>query len=250
MHTFKNEPLTDFLLSANQDAIRQALKSVSGQLGRTYKLGIGDRDCETVTHYKSLDPCLHSRLVGIISQGSREQAEQAIETAWQAFASWSKMPPGQRAMYLLKLSDIMKRRKAELTAWIIFEVGKNWVEADADVAEAIDFCEYYARQAMELARGGKVVASPGEHNQLVYLPLGVGIVISPWNFPLAIMLGTVMSAVVVGNTASRDNRLVQSDKKQTAFHAATGWKTVEEVAHDERDTVVRFIADELERIVG
>jgi 1-pyrroline-5-carboxylate dehydrogenase len=200
MHTFKNEPLTDFSLPANHDAIRQALKSVGSQLGRTYKLGIGDREYDSTHHYHSLDPCQHSRLVGVISQGNREHAEQAIAAAWEAFASWGKLPSGQRAMHLLKLAAIMRRRKAELTAWLIFEVGKNWVEADADVAEAIDFCEYYARGAMELAQGGKVATSPGEHNQLIYLPLGVGIVISPWNFPLAILLGTVMSAVVMGNT--------------------------------------------------
>lgn len=200
MHTFRNEPLTDFSLPVNQETLRLALGGVASRLGRTYRLGIGDREYDTDRHYLSLDPCRHDRLVGVISQGNRQQAEAAIEAAWQAFGPWGKMPPGQRATYLLKLAAIMRRRKAELTAWIIFEVGKNWVEADADVAEAIDFCEYYARQAVELARGGKVVESPGEYNQLIYLPLGVGIVISPWNFPLAILLGTVMSAVVVGNT--------------------------------------------------
>ncbi len=200
MIPFRNEPLIDFSLAENRKAMETALAQVKSQLGRTYPLMIGGQAITTERTFASLNPCNHQEVIGYVSQGSPEHAELAMDTAWKAFASWSRLPMQVRADYLFKLAATIRRRKAELTAWLILEVGKNWVEADADVAEAIDFCEYYARQALELCSGRTPTPLPGERNSFTYIPLGVGLVISPWNFPFAILLGMTTAAIVAGNT--------------------------------------------------
>ncbi len=200
MISFTNERLTDFHLPAETAKLRAALDKVSAELGQWYPLMLGGRPYQTDALFQSLNPCRHQQVVGSVAQGDSQAAEAALTAAWKAYRDWSRVPWQARADCLFKLAALLRRDKAELTAWMIFEVGKNWGEADADVAEAIDFCEYYARQAMELAADSETVAWPGERNRLIYTPLGAGVVISPWNFPLAILVGMTAAAIVCGNT--------------------------------------------------
>jgi 1-pyrroline-5-carboxylate dehydrogenase len=139
-------------------------------------------------------------VVGRFPKATVEQANQAIEAADRAFETWSRVPAEKRAEYVFKASDILRERKFELEAWLVYEVSKTWPEADADIAELIDFLDYYAVQMLKLAGPQDVVPFPGEENQLRYIPLGVGVVIPPWNFPAAIMGGMSMAAAVAGNT--------------------------------------------------
>ncbi|UQZ87456.1 1-pyrroline-5-carboxylate dehydrogenase 1 [Paenibacillus konkukensis] len=150
----------------------------------------------------SLNPSRSDQIIGKVAKADRSWAEKAIQSAAQTFRSWSKTPAVQRAEYLLKGAATLRRRKHEFNAWLMLEAGKSRVEADADTAEAIDFLEYYARQMIALSGRGEKELIPlaGEHNELHYIPLGVGIVIPPWNFPLAIMAGMTTAAVVAGNT--------------------------------------------------
>jgi 1-pyrroline-5-carboxylate dehydrogenase len=129
-----------------------------------------------------------------------ERANRAIENANQTFQSWRKVPAEQRAAYLFKAADEMRRRKLELSAWLVYEVSKSWAEADGDIAEAIDFCEFYGREMLRLAGPQPVVQLPGEQDEMHYIPLGTGVAIPPWNFPGAIMVGLVVAPVVAGNT--------------------------------------------------
>lgn len=200
MIPYRNEPLIDFSVATNRQAMESALMQVQQQFGHTYPLVIGDQAITTTKTLPSLNPSNHQEIVGMVSQGKTEHAEQALVAAWDAFSAWGRLSIRVRADYLFKVAAIIRRRKAELTAWLVMEVGKNWVEADADVAEGIDFCEYYARQALELGQGRTPTPLPGERNSFTYIPLGVGLVISPWNFPFAILLGMTAAAIVAGNT--------------------------------------------------
>lgn len=200
MIPFRNEPLTDFTVSQNQLELQEALKQASSQLGNSYPLIIAGETYMTPEMRPSRNPCQHQEIIGLAAQATPKHAEQALQAAWEAYDSWSKVPIQTRADYLFKLAAILRRKKAEMTAWLVLEVGKNWVEADADAAEAIDFCEYYARQALQLGQPPELVPIPGERNTLDYIPLGVGLIIAPWNFPLAILLGMTTAALVTGNT--------------------------------------------------
>jgi 1-pyrroline-5-carboxylate dehydrogenase len=201
MHTpFRNEPFTDFSVEANAHAMRTALSRVKEQLGQTYPLIIGGEAISTDDTSTSINPGRPEEVIGRFAKATVAHADQAIETAAQAFESWRFVPAAERAGYLFKAAAIMRRRKFELSAWLIHEVSKSWAEADADVAEAIDFCEYYARQMLKLGAPQDVVDVPYENNELHYIPLGVGVVIPPWNFPLAIMVGMSTAAIVAGNT--------------------------------------------------
>jgi 1-pyrroline-5-carboxylate dehydrogenase len=123
-----------------------------------------------------------------------------MDAALRAFHSWSRVPVEIRASLLLKAAEIIRDRKFEFSAWLTYEVGKNWAEADADTAETIDFLEFYAREALRLAQATTPIQFPGERNRLLYIPLGVGAVIPPWNFPFAIMAGMTAASIVTGNT--------------------------------------------------
>ncbi len=197
---FRNEPFTDFTIEANAAAYRAALERVREQLGQTYPLIIGGEAIATDDTSTSINPANPQQVVGRFAKATTDHADQAIRAAAQAFESWRFVPPAERAGYLLKAAAIMRRRKYELCAWLTYEVSKSWAEADADVAEAIDFCEYYARQMLRLGGPQEVVPFPGETNELRYIPLGVGVVIPPWNFALAIMAGMTTAAIVAGNT--------------------------------------------------
>jgi 1-pyrroline-5-carboxylate dehydrogenase len=197
---FRNEPFTDFSNSENDHAMREALDRVHDMLGHEYGLVIGGERLRTEGKIKSLNPARPEQVVGIHQKAGAEHADLAMNAALKAYQSWQFTPPEERASLLLQAAGIIRERKFEFCAWLVFEVGKNWVEADADVAETIDFLEFYAREALRLAKSVPPIQYPGERDELLYLPLGVGAVISPWNFPFAIMAGMTSAAIVCGNT--------------------------------------------------
>jgi 1-pyrroline-5-carboxylate dehydrogenase len=197
---FTNEPFTDFKDPENGRAMRAALDLVAGQLGREYDLVIGGERFKTERKIRSLDPSRPARVVGIHQKAGAEHAGQAMDSALRAFEFWSRALTGERVSLLLGAADIIRRRKFEFCAWLTYEVGKNWAEADADVGETIDFLEFYAREALRLATATTPIQYPGEQNELLYIPLGVGAVIPPWNFPFAIMAGMTAASIVTGNT--------------------------------------------------
>jgi 1-pyrroline-5-carboxylate dehydrogenase len=200
LEPFKNTPLSDFSQPDNKKKMKDALATVQRQLGREYSLIIGGRRVRTEQQIVSRDPSRPGNIVGTVSKATVELAENALQAAWTAFAEWKNVPAEERARYLFKAAAIMRRRKWELAAWMCYEAGKPWGEADADVAEAIDFLEFYGREMIRLAEPQPLVRIPGEDNELYYVPLGVGVVIPPWNFPLAILTGMTSAAVVAGNT--------------------------------------------------
>jgi 1-pyrroline-5-carboxylate dehydrogenase len=197
---FRNEPLTDFTRDDNARRMRAAIEKVRGQLGREYDLIIGGRHVKTTDKIKSLNPAKPSQIVGIHQKAGKEQVEPAMQAALRAFESWSRTTVEERAGLLFRAGELLRERKYEFGAWMVFEVGKNWAEADADIAETIDFCEFYAREALRLAKAEPPVQLPGERDMLFYIPLGVGAVIPPWNFPAAIMAGMTLASIVSGNT--------------------------------------------------
>jgi 1-pyrroline-5-carboxylate dehydrogenase len=197
---FKNEPLTDFTNPANVAAFQQAIDLVRSQLGQQYPLHIGANEVWTGETFDSTNPARPAEVVGTFAKGRKEDAERAVVVAAEAFETWKHTDPEERARYLLKAAFEMRRRKHEFSAWMVFEIGKSWAEADADTAESIDFLEYYARQMIRLSGASSLLTSyPGEEAELEYIPLGVGAVIPPWNFPNAIMTGMTSAAVVAGN---------------------------------------------------
>jgi 1-pyrroline-5-carboxylate dehydrogenase len=196
---FKNEPLTDFSKPENKSAMEAALQKVKVELGRDYPLVIGGERITGLKTFDSINPAHKGQLLGRFQRGTRAHVEQAIDAAWKAFESWKRQPVEVRAGLLLKTATLMRARKHEFSATMIYEVGKTWPEADADTAEAIDFLEFYAREAYRYAGEQPITKIPTEENELVYLPLGVGAVIPPWNFPLAIMAGMTSAGAVTGN---------------------------------------------------
>lgn len=197
---FRNEPLTDFTHEAARRTFAEALVTVRSQLGRTYRPVIGGEEGQTAATFDSVNPCRHSEVIGRLGQASAADAGRAVAAAKAAFPAWRDTEPGARADLLVRAAAVLRRRRFELAAWILLECGKPWREADADVAEAIDFCEYYARQMRRLAVPDRRDL-PGEENATFYEPRGVAVVIAPWNFPLAILTGMTAAAVVAGNTA-------------------------------------------------
>ncbi len=200
MINYKHEPFTDFSVEANKQAYLEALAKVESQLGAEYPLIIGGERIRTEDKIVSYNPAKKTEVIGSVSKASKELAEKAMQEADKAFQTWKKVKPEVRADVLFKAATIIRRRKHEFSAWLTKEAGKPWNEADADTAEAIDFLEYYGRQMLEMKNGRKVESRPNEYNRYDYIPLGIGIVISPWNFPFAIMAGTTVAAVVTGNT--------------------------------------------------
>jgi 1-pyrroline-5-carboxylate dehydrogenase len=197
---FKNEPLTDFSTAENARKMKAALTKVRAELGREYDMVIGNRLVKTTEKIKSVNPARPSEVVGVFQSAGREHVEPAIQAAQQAFETWKRTSVEQRASLLHTVAGILRERKFEFAAWMVFEVGKNWAEADADIAETIDFAEFYAREALRLAQAKTPTQLPGEADRLIYIPLGVAAVIPPWNFPCAIMAGMTMAAIVTGNT--------------------------------------------------
>ncbi|MGZ4135068.1 MAG: aldehyde dehydrogenase family protein, partial [Tumebacillaceae bacterium] len=197
---YRNEPFMDFTKPEIREQMLAGLDKVSSELGRHYDLVIGGKKIKTEATSTSINPSKLDQVIGTISKADQGLAEEAMQSALSAFEWWQDVEPKERARVLLKASAIMRRRKYEFSAWLVYEAGKSWVEADADTAEAIDFLEFYAREMVRLAEDKELTRVDGEDNELVYLPLGVGIVIPPWNFPLAIMAGMTAAAIVAGNT--------------------------------------------------
>ncbi|MDR3764944.1 MAG: L-glutamate gamma-semialdehyde dehydrogenase [Acidobacteriota bacterium] len=197
---FKNEPFTDFTRLENARAMREALDKVRQQLGREYDNVIGGHRVRKDAKLKSINPSHPEQVVGIFQKAGAEDVPAAVEAAQAAFASWSRTPVEKRADFAFRVAQALRERKFEWCAWLVFETGKNWAEADADVGETIDFAEFYGREALRLAKSQPPIQLPGEQDDLHYIPLGVGAVIPPWNFPSAIMAGMTLAAVVCGNT--------------------------------------------------
>jgi 1-pyrroline-5-carboxylate dehydrogenase len=197
---FANEPFTDFSREENRKAAGKALALVRSRFGEHGRLLVDGKWIERKETFASLDPSTADRVVATFSKASPQDVEKAIVGAGKAFESWRRVPARERAGYLFKAAAAMRRRKFELAATMVHEVGKTWPEADGDVAEAIDFCEFYAREALRWAEAHPLAPLAGEENELTYIPLGVGAVVPPWNFPLAILVGMTTAAIVAGNT--------------------------------------------------
>jgi 1-pyrroline-5-carboxylate dehydrogenase len=197
---FVNEPLLDFNDPQIKRSMQEALASVKTRLGHDYDLVIGGQRIRTSAKIVSINPARPAEVVGIHQRADEQHVEAAMAAAQTAFATWSRQPASERAALLLRTAGLVRLRKFELCAWLTHEVAKNWAEADADVGETIDFLEFYAREALRLDAATTPIQFPGERNQLRYIPLGVGAVIPPWNFPLAIMAGMTAAAIVCGNT--------------------------------------------------
>jgi 1-pyrroline-5-carboxylate dehydrogenase len=197
---FKNESLMDF----SQDSIRkrqtEALQQVQSQLGREHDLIIGAERIKADKKFRSVNPSRKSEIIGIFQSATVEQTVYAIGVAGQAFEKWRWTPARERAEVLFRAAALLRSRRFENNAWMILETGKTWMEADADTAEAIDFCEFYGREALRYAGPQPLTHIQGEENELQYIPLGVGAVIPPWNFPCAILVGMTTAALVTGNT--------------------------------------------------
>jgi 1-pyrroline-5-carboxylate dehydrogenase len=197
---FRNLALLDFSIPENKSAMERAIAKVRSELGKEYPLIIGDEKLYVDDKIRSLNPSNCEEVVGISQNATLEMVEKAISTAEKAFADWGSRSAEERVSYLMKVCDMMKARRMELGAWMVIETGKSWVEADADVAETIDFCDYYCRLALKLAHPDPLIPYAGEENECMYIPLGVGVVIPPWNFPLAIMAGMTFASMISGNT--------------------------------------------------
>jgi 1-pyrroline-5-carboxylate dehydrogenase len=198
---YANEPIELFSSQAKVDEMHNALRSVKEQFGKTYPLVIDGKKIMTADVLSSTNPSAPSEVVGRTAKATRAHADAALDAAWSAFQSWRLWSQEDRSRLMLKAAQIMRQRKRELEAWLVYEIGKNFVEASAEVAEMIDFTEYYARQALKHVGGlGSLAAVPGEENESFYMPLGAGLTIAPWNFPMALMTGMTVGAIVVGNT--------------------------------------------------
>lgn len=215
---FKNEPLTDFSKPANRKGMEKALAKVRAELGKEYPLVIGGEEITTQDKLYSYNPAKPSEVVGIFSKANQELANKAVETAAAVFETWKKVPAKKRADYLFKAAALMRKRKFEFNAWLTYEVGKTWPEADADTAEAIDFLEFYGREMLRYAAPQPLTKIKEEKNELRYIPLGVGVIVPPWNFALAILVGMTSAAVVTGNTVVL---------KPSSDSPAIGWKFFE-----------------------
>src|SRR5262245_18227017 len=199
---FRNTPLVDFAQADNKAAFTRALAEVRGELGREYPLLIGGERLKGPKTFESRNPSNPSEVLGRFQSATREQAVHAIEAAEKAFATWSRTSGAERAAYLIEAARLMRERRHRFSAVMSLEAGKTWPEADADTAEAIDFMEFYAREMLRLDGQQTVTPLPGERGFLVYLPLGVGAIIPPWNFPLAIAVGMSTAAIVTGNAVA------------------------------------------------
>lgn len=196
---FRNEPPTDFTVAAARDKLGAAIRDLRAKLGRRYPLIINHQPVPTQEWLPSLNPANQNEIVGYSAQATVAHAEAALAAARAAQPKWARVTPDQRAALLERVAALLRRDKAALCALELLEAGKNWTEADADVAEAIDFCNFYAAVMRDLGRPQRTQAVAGESNFQHWWPRGTGVVIAPWNFPLAILTGMAAAAVVAGN---------------------------------------------------
>jgi 1-pyrroline-5-carboxylate dehydrogenase len=197
---FVNQPFVDFTQPENKRQMQAALADVQGKLGREYDIVIGGKRLKTTSKIFSMNPARPAEVIGVHQRAGVEHVEPAMQAAQAAFTTWSRTSVEERADLLFRAAALIRERSFEFCAWLTFEVGKNWAEADADVGETIDFLEFYGREALRLHGAKTPIQFPGERNQLRYIPLGVGAVIPPWNFPFAIMAGMTAASIVCGNT--------------------------------------------------
>lgn len=198
---FRNEPLLDFSRRENRQQFAQALTSVRGQFGRHWPMWIAGKEIETQDSLVSVNPATPQEVVGRVSSAGEKEAERALTAAASFQREWRQTPARQRVEILFAAAALMRQRRLELAAWEVFEVGKSWREADADVAEAIDYLEYYGRQMLRWSGPHPTQTLPGESNIILYEPRGLAVIIAPWNFPLAILTGMTAAALVSGNCA-------------------------------------------------
>ena len=196
---FKNQPAPDFARQDERESFPRAIAVVRNNLGKTYPLYINGKEIITTDMLPSVNPAKPDEVIGHVCQAGKEEADQAIRAAESAFSAWRDVEPKERAAYLLKAAASLRSRRHELAAWQILEIGKQWDQASADVAEACDFLEYYGREMVRLGTPQRLASTPGEVNHYLYEPRGVALVIAPWNFPLAISAGMVSAAIVTGN---------------------------------------------------
>jgi 1-pyrroline-5-carboxylate dehydrogenase len=220
---FQNEPYVNFSEEGPKRKMQDALTRVAGELGKTYPLVIGGDRIETIHKTTSRNPARMQQVIGHICDAPPEMVDRAVDVATETFQTWSRVPPEERARYLVKAAAVLRRRIYEFSAWMVYEASKSWPEAYADAAEAIDFLEFYAREAVRWGQTHPTTFYPGEENEIRYLPLGVGAVISPWNFPLAIVAGMTAAAIVTGNT------VVLKPAEQTPVIAARFLELLESV---------------------
>jgi len=197
---FTNEPYVDFSKPENRKKMEEALKKVASEFDREYPMWIAGQKVTTAEKRASTNPSRPSQVIGVFQHANAAMARQAVEAAHKYFDTWKKVPPQERAKCLFRAAKIVRERKFELSALVCYEVGKSWAEADGDIAETIDFCEFYGREMLRLAEPQKLTPMRGERNYQVYIPIGVGAIIPPWNFPCAIMAGLVVASLVTGNT--------------------------------------------------
>jgi len=198
---YQNEPIETFSSQAALSDMQAALRAVRASFDKIYPMVIGGKKVMSRETLRSVNPSSPTQVVGSAAKATREDADAALDAAWSAFGSWSRWKQEDRSRVMLKAAQIMRQRKRELEAWLVYEIGKNFIEASAEVAEMIDFTEYYARQALKhVGALSALNAYPGEENESFYIPLGAGLTIAPWNFPMALMTGMTVGAIVVGNT--------------------------------------------------
>lgn len=197
---FTNEPFIDFSKAENRARMEEALKKAKAEFGREYPMWLNGQKVTTTEKRTSTNPSRPAEVIGVFQNATAEMARRAVEDAHKYFETWKKVPSQERAKCLFRAAQIVRQRKFELNALVCYEVGKSWVEADADIAETIDFLEFYGREMLRLGEPQKLTPQRGERNYLSYIPLGVGVIIPPWNFPCAIMAGLVSASLVTGNT--------------------------------------------------
>src|SRR5882762_6189779 len=215
---FHSAAMLDFSRPDAEAGMREAIERARSKLGATYPLVIGGKRITTKETFQSKNPANPSECVGNFSKAAVEHVGEAVASAERAFESWRWIPSGERANVLLRAAGLLRKRRHEMNATMVLEVGKSGPEADGDTAEAIDFLEFYAREMIRWGGPQPLVPNPGESNDLLYLPLGVGVVIPPWNFPCAIAMGMTAATVVTGNSAIL---------KPSSDSPLTAWKVFE-----------------------
>lgn len=197
---FANEPILDYTKPAYAKKQKQALIEVRKKLGKTYELKIGGKKIKSEKTFTSYNPSNKDEVIAHFYKGTEQLVEKAVEAAAKKFETWKYVPAEERAKVLFKAAAIARKKRFEINAYLVLEAGKNFVEADADTAEAIDFLEFYGREMLRYAEKQPITPVAGEKNELVYIPLGVGVAVPPWNFPFAILVGMTSAAIVAGNT--------------------------------------------------
>ncbi|GLO65793.1 MULTISPECIES: L-glutamate gamma-semialdehyde dehydrogenase [Oceanobacillus] len=196
---FKHEPFTDFTVEENRKDYQAALAKVKGELGKDYPLVINGEKIYTDDKLVSVNPSNKKEVVGQVSKATQQHIEEAFSSSKEAFKEWKTWSAEDRARVLYRAAAIVRRRKHEFSAWLSYDAGKPWDQADGDTAEGIDFLEYYARHMVELEQGKPLADRPNEDNKYFYQPMGPGVVIPPWNFAFAIVCGTTVAPIVAGN---------------------------------------------------